>query len=499
MDSAFLAENARSVIVLRPAIALARPELANLAKLVEATLDILPKESPHIADFRQITVVVPGTNIPSGPREVAVSQWVEPVPATFLKQCTADRGYAVKESDGKKMYVHPQGGAILLYDERTLIEAGSEQAMGAYLGEKRGVLPKWLPAKSWESFRSDHLVIATGAAEIRENMKLLMENAPPLLTAPFLAVAPLWQDAECLAVGARLDDRLAVHAWLTAKNADSAVKARGTAEALKTLLQIAAKNARALFETAQQPNPLALALLDLADRLLESMKFQQEGSAVQLSTSVELDATRLGTLMPQVTAARDAGQRMQTVNNLKQIMLALHNYLDARKHFPPAVLYGPDGKTPHSWRVAVLPYLGRQDLYAQYQFDEPWDGPNNRKLLDKMPDVFRSPKDPPDSTNCAYFALVGPGTMFDGPSGTRAADVRDGFANTLMLFEAKRDIPWTKPEDLPYDPDKPLPALGGYFEGIFNVAMADGSVRSLPTTAPEKVLSRRSPRLAASR
>ena len=35
----------------------------------------------------------------------------------------------------------------------------------------------------------------------------------------------------------------------------------------------------------------------------------------------------------------------------------------------------------HSWRVLLLPYLDRSDLYKAYDFTEPWDGPNNRKLL----------------------------------------------------------------------------------------------------------------------
>ncbi len=410
----------------------------------------------------------------------------------------------------------PNGFVSLQYDDRTVVTAGSEQVMGVYLAGKFGVLPEWLPAKAWESFRNDHLVIATGAAEIQRTIMPLMEHSPPLFKVPFLAVAPLWQDTDCLAMGVRLDDRLAIHAWLAAKDTDAAVRARGTVEALKPLLQATAKNARASFEAAQQPNPLALGLLDLADRLLDNLKFQQEGNAVQLATSAEFNKAMLGTLAPPIMAA---AQRTQSQNNLKYLMLAMHNYVDAKRHFPPAVLYGPDGKTPYSWRVEVLPMLGHQDLYAQYHFDEPWDGPNNRKLLDKMPAEFRSPQDPADSKNSSYFPLVGPGaifdatkpsesesgggglgggrggggpggrrTAFDGTKGARIEDITDGTSYTIMLVEAKREIPWTKPEDIPYDPDKPLPQLGGYFEGGFHVAMADGSVHFLSSNVSEKVL-----------
>lgn len=43
----------------------------------------------------------------------------------------------------------------------------------------------------------------------------------------------------------------------------------------------------------------------------------------------------------------------------------------AHGHFPPPTVLGPDGKTPHSWRVAILPYLDQKALYDEYRFDEP--------------------------------------------------------------------------------------------------------------------------------
>jgi hypothetical protein len=94
-----------------------------------------------------------------------------------------------------------------------------------------------------------------------------------------------------------------------------------------------------------------------------------------------------------------------------------------------------------------------------------------------MPDVYRNPKDSPQSTNTSYFVFDGGGAIFDGDREVRMRDIRDGTSYTLMIVEAKRNVPWTKPEDIPYDPQKPLPELGGYFEGGFHAAMADGSAR----------------------
>ncbi|MEJ7638446.1 MAG: DUF1559 domain-containing protein [Singulisphaera sp.] len=102
------------------------------------------------------------------------------------------------------------------------------------------------------------------------------------------------------------------------------------------------------------------------------------------------------------------GRRAQSVDNLKQIGLAMHKYHEAKNHFPPAIGFGPDGKTTHSWRVAILPYLERQELYNAYRFDEPWDSPSNRKVLEKMPDFYRAPDAGGDPTHPSYFAVTGP-------------------------------------------------------------------------------------------
>ena len=167
----------------------------------------------------------------------------------------------------------------------------------------------------------------------------------------------------------------------------------------------------------------------------------------------------------------------KSLNNLKQLALAMHNYQDRNFHFPPAVLMGPDGKTPHSWRIEMLPYLDQQALYDQYRMNEPWDSENNKRVLEQMPEQFRSPFDDPKSSNSGYYVFVGPGTMFEGKEGIKIQEITDGTSNTLMVVEAKRNIPWTKPDDIPFDPNKPLPKLGGFVKGQFAAALGDGSAR----------------------
>ena len=143
--------------------------------------------------------------------------------------------------------------------------------------------------------------------------------------------------------------------------------------------------------------------------------------------------------------------------------------------------------------MEILPYLGYESLFKEYRLDEPWDGPNNIKLLEKkMPPEFRYPNDAADSKNASYYVLTGPGTVFENEKSCRYAEIRDGSSNTLLIVEAKRDIPWTKPDDIAYDPEKPLPKLGGWSDKGFNAAFADGVVRFLPSSIDEKTLAQSS-------
>ena len=68
--------------------------------------------------------------------------------------------------------------------------------------------------------------------------------------------------------------------------------------------------------------------------------------------------------------ARDAARRTQSMNNLKQIALAMHIYYDAHKHFPAAASCGPDGKPLLSWRVYILPFIEQKPLFDQFHLNE---------------------------------------------------------------------------------------------------------------------------------
>jgi prepilin-type processing-associated H-X9-DG protein len=201
-------------------------------------------------------------------------------------------------------------------------------------------------------------------------------------------------------------------------------------------------------------------------------------------------------LLPAVQAAREAARRAQCCNNLKQIGLAMHNYHDTYGSFPPAYIADADGKPMHSWRVLILPFIEQSPLYDQYDFNEPWDGPNNILLADLIPSVYACSSHPLAGSDTCYAMIVGPGTISDGPSATRLQDMIDGTSNTLMIVEAAGSgINWMEPRDLDagtisFQVNDPAETAGikSDHPGGANVAICDGSVRFVSEQTPVEMI-----------
>jgi hypothetical protein len=210
-------------------------------------------------------------------------------------------------------------------------------------------------------------------------------------------------------------------------------------------------------------------------------------------------------LMPALGGSRDAARRAQCTNNLKQIFLALEDYQQVNGCFPPAYIADKNDKPMHSWRVLILPYLQRSDLYQDYDFGEPWDGPTNKKLLANRPAEYACPSDrstrTPGATQTSYVAVVGSNAAWAGEKPRKHGSVNfpGGMSNTVMLVEvANSGIRWTEPRDLSLDmlgagdgKSYPLTVSSehGRHEEFFittnrpsaEVAMVDGSVHYLLT------------------
>ena len=169
----------------------------------------------------------------------------------------------------------------------------------------------------------------------------------------------------------------------------------------------------------------------------------------------------------------------------------------AKGHFPPAYIADENGKPMHSWRVLLLPYMEQGDLFDQYSFDEPWNGPNNSKLHDVLqwplfecPSVGRGEQ----GTDTSYMLVTGKGTAFDGDNETTFLDVADGLSNTVLIVEvANSDTHWMEPVDISLDEalarftDKSKVKDCCNHPGEINVSLMDGSthVIELPVSAED--------------
>ncbi|MFI5454264.1 MAG: DUF1559 domain-containing protein [Isosphaerales bacterium] len=182
--------------------------------------------------------------------------------------------------------------------------------------------------------------------------------------------------------------------------------------------------------------------------------------------------------------------RQRSGKNLRTIALAMYNYSNAAvdNRFPEAATI-KDDKPLLSWRVALLPHLGQQALYDKFRLDQPWDSAQNKALVEQIPEVYSPviPRGEPKGYTY-YQVFSGEGAMFDGSFRPILSDIFDGPAQTAMVVEAGKAVPWTKPEDVPFDKDKPLPKLGGEFGQGLHVLFADGSVMFLSKKIEEKTL-----------
>ncbi len=186
-------------------------------------------------------------------------------------------------------------------------------------------------------------------------------------------------------------------------------------------------------------------------------------------------------------------------DNLKNISLALQNYHDKHGRLPPPYIAGEDGEQMHSWRVLILPFMDayERDLYKQYRFDEPWYGPSNRKLIEKMPSVYRCPsrERKPGDFITDYVAVTGPNTVWPVDQTVTLNDIPDGTSNTLIVVESPNcGICWLEPLDLDVDSipmtinPKSKRGISSPHRGGALGACVDGSVQFLPDSLPSNTV-----------
>jgi hypothetical protein len=272
------------------------------------------------------------------------------------------------------------------------------------------------------------------------------------------------------ALGVDIAPKLGVKAIVQASDADAA----------KQLHDVLEQALQHLEAEAERDVPMIAKALPLLRPKIEG---------AQLVLRLEEQAIE-NVLRPAVAQVRGAAGRAQSMNNVKQIALAMHNYHDVFKAFPAHANYA-NKKPLLSWRVHILPFIEQDGLYRQFKLDEPWDSPHNKALIKQMPETYRSPlaKNLP-AGKTTYLTPVGPNMIFGSPEGMSMLKITDGTSNTILTVEADeaKAVFWTQPEDLKVDQQNPLAGLTSQERKGFIVGFADGSVRFVSNSIDPQVL-----------
>lgn len=179
-------------------------------------------------------------------------------------------------------------------------------------------------------------------------------------------------------------------------------------------------------------------------------------------------------------------RRHRTLDNLHRIGEALRAYVKANGRYPDPAIRARDGTPLLSWRVALLPLLGQQQLYARFDLDQPWDSPRNRALLAQIPPVYQSPERADEKTN--YLVPVGSTTVFRRPRSVHPRRIEDGVANTAILLEVDDSlaVPWTSPREYEVDGKQPTRGLGQLRGDGFFVVFGGAVVRQIAPSVPAR-------------
>lgn len=305
-------------------------------------------------------------------------------------------------------------------------------------------------------------------------------------------------------LGVQFPPKTSLALTVQARDAESAAALRGMIMSASQLL-VAMPEVR---KRVPQADELArLFMPRLAGDQLNLTISEQNG---QIEQALQALATPL-------QAARTSAGRMQSMNNFKQVGLALHNYHDVHGRLPPQAIRSKEGRALLSWRVAILPYLDAEELYKQFHLDEPWDSAHNKRLIEKMPAVFASPHLGDERIRGGLTSYLAPLTqrppanpppgpykakgarasakremVFDRLGGSKLQDITDGTSNTVLVVEAnpKAATEWTRPDDLVIDDSDMTKDLRGQPDEGFCTLFGDGSARFLKVSLESEILLR---------
>ncbi|MBI3821963.1 MAG: DUF1559 domain-containing protein [Planctomycetes bacterium] len=192
-------------------------------------------------------------------------------------------------------------------------------------------------------------------------------------------------------------------------------------------------------------------------------------------------------LVPAVSKVREAAARAQTINDMKQVVLATHNYHDNFKRlptpkmeaFPNELGFQKEGpkQVDLSWRVAILPWIDQQPMFMQFDKTNDWNHANNARFANSRPPVYDDVNLPiADPTHTRHQYFTGKNTLWtEERKRVTFMTMTDGPSNTILIAQSNNPVTWSKGADMAITPQGELPLP----PNLFMAAMGDGSVRMI--------------------
>ena len=153
-------------------------------------------------------------------------------------------------------------------------------------------------------------------------------------------------------------------------------------------------------------------------------------------------------VLPAIQQAREAARRSDSKINLKQLVLALHNYHDVHRCFPPGGIIREDGTAMHGWLTSLLPYLEQSSFPNWIDYHKSWDNPVNSYEFDTSIPIFliAGVENRFTTTGFALTHDQGNPNLFHRNSSVSLKQMKNGTAHTWMLGEVAGDFqPWGYP------------------------------------------------------
>ena len=249
-------------------------------------------------------------------------------------------------------------------------------------------------------------------------------------------------------------------------------------------------------------------------RIFSSSKYSRYRigfTLIELLVVIAIIGVLVGLLLPAVQQAREAARRLACSNNMKQLVLAVHNYASNKGGFPPSMVHTPGTAFPsnnESWGIhgRLLPYIEQGVIAERINLEQPWDdgypggaeGTNWATVRSTRIETFVCPSEvhnffrTKDGADYVYPTNYGfnYGTWFiydpatgEGGNGAfhpnshyKAKEFRDGLSKTLMVSEVKAFTPYVRNTS---DPGSTYPAHSPPTDDAQLASLASGGENKL--------------------